>query len=223
MIFKTIGKTSRLRRHESADCARRRNHSQMACYWLVHQLMKTKVLIVLGMLLAFFNSQAGVVVYKLKVKTTLTGGLTDSATVSYTGWQVIDSDTGDFVEVYVNAKGKQFFTYASSAAPDKITNSKGQDIDVLVDSFDNGRYTYKGVNSLLWNGATFVNFPKTFQYSGSQVNNHSQSNAALYEESGTLAFDAKTTAAQNAVDGDVDNTANRLTSQLLNQGYTDSD
>lgn len=180
MIFETIGKTSRLRRHESADCARRRNHSQMACYWLVYQLMKTKVLIVLGMLLAFFNSQAGVVVYKLKVKTTLTGGLTDSATVSYTGWQVIDSDTGDFVEVYVNAKGKQFFTYASSAAPDKITNSKGQD-------------------------------------------NHSQSNAALYEESGTLAFDAKTTAAQNAVDGDVDNTANRLTSQLLNQGYTDSD
>jgi hypothetical protein len=182
--------------------------------------MKIKALILSAFLTAFFG-RGEVLVYALKSKATTTGN-TNTLSTSYTGWLVMDSSTGNFTELYVYAKGKTFFTYTPQALTlADLTNGKGQNVDVIVDSFSNGRYVYKGTDAQIFTGLRTVSFAASFQFSGSTLSNESANQ--LYEEIGTLIFDKKTTGAQNLIDGNFTNTVARLTTQLKNQGYTDLD
>lgn len=180
-----------------------------------------KTILFFALIFLAFSGRSEVLVYALKSKATTTGN-TNTTSTSYTGWQVIDSSNGNFTQIYVYAKGKTFFTYTpQSLVLADLTNGKGQTVDVIVDSFSNGRYVYKGTDAQIFTGLRTVSFAASFQYSGSTLSNESAN--SLYEESGTLIFDKKTTVAQNLADGNFTNTVARLTTQLKNQGFTDLD
>jgi hypothetical protein len=186
------------------------------------RIVKLFTLISLGLLALVLNCPADVLVYKIKFAATETGGGTIQKT-SYTGSLVMQADTGNYTYIYIDAKGKSFYTLpVTNATVDHVDAGLGKTDLVISELTDTGTFTFKGLESNLSSGAaTLLSAGKTLQHTGFEMI-YSGTNSFLYEENGTASFDTKTSQMQNGIDGDLDNTVSRLVNQLLLAGYTET-
>jgi hypothetical protein len=185
-------------------------------------MVKLFTLVSLGLLALVLNCPADVLVYKIKFAATDTGG-GEIVKTSYTGSLVMQADTGNYTYIYVNAKGKTFYTLpVTNAAIDHVNAGLGKTNMVISELTATGTYMFKGLESNLPSGtATLWAAGKTLQHTGFEMS-YTDTDSYLYEENGTASFDMKTSQTQNSIDGDMDNTVSRLVNQLLLAGYTET-
>src|SRR5580765_6923732 len=102
--------------------------------------MKVSTLLSLGLLAFALNSRADVLVYKNKIAATQTGG-GGIAKISYSGWLVMQVDTGEYTYIYANTKAKTFFTYTvTNAAIDHLDAGAGKTYMAITELTPTGTY-----------------------------------------------------------------------------------
>jgi len=177
------------------------------------------------------TSSADVLIYKLKLTTTETGG-GFSSKYSNGGYFVLDAESGEVWRIVTDPRAKTFYYEDfSSATIDEVTGAAGKEYNVVTQhdswtdtaGFERIQHaTIKGakVRNVDIGATTLYSIPKSFTWIGRELGSYTTGDAFLAEITGSLSLDLKSSKISNLADDDINAALDRLASLLITQGYT---
>jgi len=191
---------------------------------------------ILSLLLAALacSASADVLIYKLKLSHTETGG-GYSFKYSNAGYVVLDPDTGETWRLVTSPKAKTYyFVEFEDLQIDELEGPLGKEYNVAthneewldVNDVNHVEHaTIKGAKVHNVNvGATSLYYvPKSFTWIGREFGSYTTGETYLDEISGSLSLDVKSSTTSNLAGDDVFDALYRLESLLIAQGYIEED